>query len=104
MSALRKLILGPTAQTPCRHCGLAVGVAVGPALIALAPCMALVVFVLMEWMRDPALMVASAVASIAVACALYLFWVPLVRRQVTHRAAVEAALRAASGAKHQSPD
>jgi hypothetical protein len=92
-SPLRKLALGPAAKLACRRCGLAVGVAVGPALLSFVPSAAIVVAVLAHWLRDPATMIVLAVAAIAATSALYLWWVPLAPRELTRRDAVEAARR-----------
>jgi hypothetical protein len=91
MSALRKLALGPVAQIACRRCGLAVGVSVGPALLSFVPCAAIVVLVLLGRMHDPPPLIAGAAAAIALTCALYLWWVPLVRRELTRPEAVATA-------------
>ena len=95
MSALRKLALGPAAELRCRHCTLAVGVAVGPALLAFVPCLLVIVVVLAGWVREPALLIAGGAAAIVLTGAIYLWNVPLVRRELTRPAMVEAAQRAA---------
>jgi hypothetical protein len=91
MSALRKLALGPAAQLACRRCGLAIGVSVGLALLSFVPCAAIVVVVLVGRLHDPPPLIAGAAATIALTCALYLWWVPLVRRELTRPEAVAAA-------------
>jgi len=96
MSALRKLALGPAVEIKCRHCTLAVGVAVGPALLAFVPCTLLVVVVLVGWLDDTRMMVAGGVAAIVLTSVVYLWHVPLVRRELTRPERVEAAQRARS--------
>lgn len=91
MSPWAKLVLGPARSVPCRACGLAVGVAVGPALAAFIPCAAVVVAVPLHWLRGTETMIASGIAAIAATCVLYWRWVPLVRRELTSAAAVKAA-------------
>lgn len=93
LSPVRKLALGPAAKLACRRCGLAIGVAPGPALLSFVPSAAIVVAVLMRWLRDPATMIVAAVLALALTSALYLWWVPLVRRGLTLPDAVDAARR-----------
>lgn len=93
LSVWGKLTLGPAAQRPCSRCGLAVGTAVVPALIALAPCAIEVALLAGRVLRDPPTMIASAAFAFALTCALYLWWVPLAPRELTRRDAVEASRR-----------
>jgi hypothetical protein len=94
MPAWRKLAVGPASQVPCRQCGLAIGLAVVPALVSFVPCAVLVVAVLAGWLREPTSMIVCALAALTMTSVLYLWWVPLVRRQLTQPAAVAAARRA----------
>lgn len=93
LSVWAKLTLGPIAQRSCMRCGLAVGAAVLPALAALQPCALVVLLMLTRVMRDPVTMTASSLAAFALTCVLYLWYVPLVPRELTRRDAVEAARR-----------
>lgn len=91
LSAGAKLTLGPVAQRRCRCCGLAIGTAVLPALAALLPCALVVVAMATRVMRDPPLMIGACIAAFALTCALHLWGVPLVPRELTRRDAVDAA-------------
>jgi hypothetical protein len=94
MPAWRKLALGPASQVPCRQCGLAIGLAVVPALVSFVPCAVLVVAVLAGWLREPTSMIVCALAALSLMSGLYLWSVPFVRRQLTQPAAVATARRA----------
>jgi hypothetical protein len=93
LSVWGKLSLGPIAQRRCRRCGLAIGTAVVPALIALTPCAIDVALMAGHVLRHPPSMIASAALAFAMTCALYLWWVPLAPRELTRREAVEASRR-----------
>lgn len=96
LPAWRKLLLGPAGRTPCRRCGLAVGVAPGPAVLALMPCLLVVAVALTGGGRRPLLLVAATVLALATTGVLHLVSVPLVRRQLTDAAAVRRARQAAA--------
>lgn len=91
MSALKKLTLGWSRSVPCRNCGLLVTVSPGPAALSMLPCLVAIVATMMRWMRDPATLVAAGVGLIAINMALYLWWVPLIKAQLTDRQAVRRA-------------
>lgn len=91
LPAWRKLLLGPAGRVPCRRCGLAVGVAPGPAVLALLPCLLVVAAALTGGGRRPLLLVAATVLALATTGVLHLMSVPLVRRQLTDAAAVRRA-------------
>jgi hypothetical protein len=95
LSALRKLALGPARDLSCRACGLRVGTAVGPSLLAFLPCAVVVVAVPLRWISGVEAMAVAGIAAIAATCLLYLWQVPLQRRELTDRRAVaEAQARA----------
>lgn len=89
LPAWRKLCLGPAGRARCRHCGLWVGVAPLPALLAMLPCALVVLVALTGTVRRPLPLVLAAVLAIATTAVLHQLTVPLVRRQLSHRKAVE---------------
>ncbi|MCR5867105.1 hypothetical protein [Aquincola sp. J276] len=90
LSAWRKLALGPAGRARCRSCGLRVGVAPVQALLAMLPSVLVVLAVLTGIVRQPGLAVGAALLGIA-CTALAHQRIPLVRRQLTDRAAVQRA-------------
>jgi hypothetical protein len=95
LSAARKLLLGPAASLPCRTCGLRVGVEPVRAYVAFLPCLAVVVGV--RALHDVDSMIAAGVLALVLTFALYLQWVPLVKRQITDPDAVRRAVERAAG-------
>lgn len=91
LSPLRKLALGPSASVRCRHCGLRVGTDPVRALASFLPSAALVGWVLLAQPHEPVSTIALAALAFGATCALYLYWVPLARRQITDARAVQAA-------------
>lgn len=104
LSPLRKLALGPSVSIACRHCGLRVGTQPMRALVSFIPSGLLVGWVLAAAPRDPALTIALGVLAFTVTCLLYLYWVPLIRRQFTVPEAVREAQERAGVAPARGPD
>lgn len=87
----RKLLLGPAGRTTCRRCGLAVGVAAVPAVLAMLPSLAVVAMAVTGAARHPWLLAAAALLAVLTTTVLHLISVPLVPRQLTDAAAVRRA-------------
>ncbi|MFL6699436.1 MAG: hypothetical protein ACJ8GJ_19900 [Vitreoscilla sp.] len=100
LSAPRKMLLGPAASLGCRACGLRLGVEPVRAYVSFVPCLAAVVGV--QGLHDVDSMIAAGVAALVLTFALYLQWVPLVKRQITDPDAVRRAVDRADGLRRAS--
>jgi len=94
LSPARKMLLGPAASLQCRACGLRVSVEPVRAYASFLPCLAVVLGV--RALHDIDSMIAAGVAALVLTFALYLQWVPLVKRQITDPEAVRRATNRAS--------
>ena len=83
LSPGRKLLLGWAREVPCRSCGLLIGLAITPALLAMLPSLLLVLAVLLRWLRDPVAMISLGLFALMTTCLLHLD-VPLEKRQITY--------------------
>lgn len=83
ISVGRKLLLGWARDVPCQSCGLRIGLAIAPALLAMLPAILLVLAIQLRWLRDPTAMIGLGLFAMTALVLLHLA-VPLVKREITY--------------------